>query len=264
MRALLPFFIKNEIRNKRAIGMILLGLVPPLIAFVLFIFQYKLQQMDIELSTIYPRVSLLIYLHFLLPLVSVLAGTSIITDEVRDRTLSYLMVRPNPKWSIVISKMLASIIFLVPIFMLSLCLTYSLLSIPEGISHWMSNIPQLLQSCMVLILGLVVYIPLFTFIGGLIKKPVILGLFFAFGWEAQVSLFPGNIKLLTVSHYLHVLYPTSSQTNTVSPSSILNFIIKTKQTSDLTAWSVLIVSCAVFTLLAASLLYIREYRMTQS
>lgn len=264
MNTLLPFFIKNEIRNKRAIGMILLGLIPPFIAFVLFIFQYKLQQMDIDLYTLYPRVSLLIYLHFLLPLVSVLVGTSIISDEVRDRTLSYLLVRPNPKWAIVIYKMLASILFLVPIFILSLCLTYSLLSFPEGLSHWLSNIPQLLQSCMVLILGLLVYIPLFTFVGGIIKKPVILGLFFAFGWEAQVSLFPGNIKLLTVSHYLHVLYPESAQTNTLSPGTILNFIIHTKQTAPLTAWSILIICCALFTLLAGSLLYIKEFRMTQT
>ncbi len=264
MNALLLFFIKNEIRNKRAIAMILLGLVPPFIAFILFIFQFKLQQMDIELSALYPRVSLLIYLHFLLPLVSVLAGTAIITDEVRDRTLSYLMVRPNPKWSIVLSKMLASVIFLIPIFVLSICLTYSLLSFPEGLGHWASNIPKLLQSCMVLILGLLVYIPLFTFIGGVIKKPVILGLFFAFGWEAQVSLFPGNIKLLTVSHYLHVLYPKLDSSTMNAPAQILNFIIKTKETSAFTAWSVLLICCALFTLFAGSLLYIREYRMTQS
>ena len=264
MKLLYQFFLKNEIRSKRIVWMIILSMVPLLVACALWLAKPVLEKEGIELYTLYPNVSLLIYLHFLLPLVAVLAGTAIVSEEVRDRTLPYLITRPNPRWQIVLAKMSATLTVLLPLFLISISLTYSCFNLSGGFGHWLTEMPKLFSSYGILVFGLIVYLPLFTFMGGLVKKSVILGLFFAFGWEAQVSLIPGNIKLLTIAHYLHVLYPEMASNKLSSASNqILAFLIKTKETSALTAWTVLIVCCALFAFLASTLLYWKEYAMSQ-
>lgn len=264
MKTLYQFFLKNEIRSKRAVWMVILSLIPPFVSCALWFARPMLEREGIELYALYPNVSLLIYLHFLLPLVAVLAGTAIISEEVRDKTLPYLLTRPNPRWQLVLAKILASLTVLLPLFLVSISLTYSCFNLAGGIRTWLTEMPKLFSSYGILVLGLLVYLPLFTFIGGLIKKPVILGLFFAFGWEAQVSLIPGNIKLLTISHYLHVLYPEMASNKLSSASGqLMSFLIKTKETSVFTAWMVLLVSCLVFMALASTILYWKEYAMSQ-
>ncbi len=264
MKSLYQFFLKNEIRSKRIVWLSILSMVPPLVACALWLVRPMLENEGIELYTLYPNVSLLIYLHFLLPLVAVLAGTAVISEEVRDRTLPYLITRPNPRWQIVLAKMAAMLTVLLPLFLVSISLTYSCFNLSGGFGHWVTEMPKLFSSYGILVLGLLVYLPLFTFMGGLIRKSVILGLFFAFGWEAQVSLLPGNIKLLTIAHYLHVLYPEMASGKLGGASSqLMSFLIKTKETSILTSWMVLIVCCALFIFLASTLLYWKEYAMSQ-
>jgi hypothetical protein len=53
--------------------------------------------------------------------------------------------------------------------------------------------------------GLIAYGAVFAFVGTRIKRPLILGLVFAFGWEPAVLLFPGYLKRLTVAYYLQAL-----------------------------------------------------------
>jgi hypothetical protein len=45
----------------------------------------------------------------------------------------------------------------------------------------------------------------FALVGTRIKRPLIVGLVFAFGWEPAVLLFPGYMKRLTVAYYMQAL-----------------------------------------------------------
>src|SRR5262249_39921955 len=45
----------------------------------------------------------------LLPLVALVYASGIINDEQEDQTLTYLLIRPLPKWSIYVVKMLAAL-----------------------------------------------------------------------------------------------------------------------------------------------------------
>ena len=59
----------------------------------------------------------------------------------------------------------------------------------------------------VLALGLLAYLAFFTFVGTFLKKSVLFGLFFSFGWENVVQYFPGSTQKFTVVHYLKSLLP---------------------------------------------------------
>ena len=60
---------------------------------------------------------------------------------------------------------------------------------------------------LVLIVGLAAYGALFAFVGASLKRPLIVGLVFAFGWEQTVLLIPGYLKRLSVAYYLQALVP---------------------------------------------------------
>src|SRR5205085_9147742 len=56
-----------------------------------------------------------------------------------------------------------------------------------------------------LAIGLAAYGALFALVGTRIKRPLVVGLVFAFGWEPAVLLFPGYLKRLTVAYYMQAL-----------------------------------------------------------
>src|SRR5258708_17699362 len=70
-----------------------------------------------------------------------------------------------------------------------------------------SSFPQLLADLGVLAGGVAAYGGVFALVGGLTKRPLIVGLVFAFGWEQSVLLTPGYLKRLTVAYYLQALVP---------------------------------------------------------
>jgi len=56
-----------------------------------------------------------------------------------------------------------------------------------------------------LAVGLAAYGAVFALVGARVKRPLVVGLVFAFGWEPTVLLFPGYLKRVTVAYYLQAL-----------------------------------------------------------
>ena len=54
-------------------------------------------------------------------------------------------------------------------------------------------------------IGLAAYGAVFALVGTRLKRPLVVGLVFAFGWEPAVLLFPGYLKRFTVAYYLQAL-----------------------------------------------------------
>jgi hypothetical protein len=122
----------------------------------------------------------------------------------------------------------------------------------------------LLKCTGVILLGLLAYLPLFAFSGGLVKRPVLIGLLFAFGWERMVAFIPGNIRMATVIHYLHELFPVGPRTR--GGGDFRNAIlgaIPGGEVSEGAAIVILVLIAAGFAFLTAMLLKKREYRLDQ-
>jgi hypothetical protein len=65
--------------------------------------------------------------------------------------------------------------------------------------------PSLVADLGMLSAGLAAYGALFALVGTRLKRPLVVGLVFAFGWEPAVLLLPGYLKRLTVAYYLQAL-----------------------------------------------------------
>lgn len=264
MAYLVIFFIRNGIHNRRIIWMSVLGLVPVGFALLLLVAQPLLDDANMSLSLIYPQFSMLLFLHFLLPLLSVFMGTAIIGDEVEEKTLPYLLTRPVPRWKIITAKTLASVLTTGAVILVSLGLVYVILMSSGGSWRFVRGLTSLLSSYAAIGLGLAVYLPLFGFFGGILKKPVLAGLLFSFGWENSVAFFPGNARFVTVAHYLHSIFPTVKRVDPQNfGASFFGLALSAQKAPLALAILVLVLFSALFTTLMISLLYFREYRLEQ-
>jgi len=148
----------------------------------------------------------LLYIRFVLPVLGVFYGTSLIADEVEDKTITYLFTRPIPRSAVLLGKYLAYLVCTVLLVLPSVVIVYFLV-VPLGGGSVGREFPALASDLGMLILGLAAYGAVFALVGARMKRPIVFGLLFAFGWEHGVQLLPGYVKQATIVYYLQALIP---------------------------------------------------------
>lgn len=198
------------------------------------------------------------YLRFTVPVLGVFYGTSLMADEVEDKTVTYLFTRPIRRGAVLIGKYLAYLACTIFVVLPSVMLVY-LLVVPMQGSLGGSFI-DLVKDLALLAIGLAVYGALFAFIGAKFKRPLLIGLVFVFGWEQAALAFPGYLKQFTIAYYLQAMVPHAMPNDGVV--SLIQGIFR--ESPGLWAslfW--LAVIWAVFLGLAAWIVERREYVLEQ-
>jgi ABC-2 type transport system permease protein len=146
----------------------------------------------------------MLFMRFIVPVLGVFYGTALMADEVEDKTLTYLFTRPIPRGAVLIGKFLAYLACTFLVVLPSVMIVYFLL-VP--LSQLAGTFGNLLVDLGLLALGLAVYGGVFAFVGAFFKRPLVIGLIFAFGWEQVVLVLPGYLKQFTIAYYLQALVP---------------------------------------------------------
>lgn len=146
----------------------------------------------------------LLYVRFIVPVLGLFYGTSLMADEVEDKTLTYLFSRPIPRGAVLLGKYLAYLactgLVVLPSVMLTYFLTVPFAQVP-------GTFRALVLDLAILAAGLAVYGAVFAFVGARLKRPLVGGLIFAFGWEPVVLAVPGYLRQFTVARHLQALVP---------------------------------------------------------
>jgi ABC-type Na+ efflux pump permease subunit len=201
----------------------------------------------------------ILYLRFIVPVLGVFYGTSLIADEVEDKTITYLFTRPISRGAVVLGKYVAYLVATVLVVLPSVMLLYFLV-VPVGGGSLAGSFTALLKDLALLGLGLAAYGALFAWVGAQFKHPLVTGLVFAFGWEQGIMLVPGYFKRFTIAYYLQGLVP-----HAMPQDSALSFIQAV--VSDAMSGPVCLLWLAViwagFLFLAARTVSRREYVLEQ-
>ena len=155
-------------------------------------------------SSIFGVMIWMLYVRFIVPVLGVFYGTALMADEVEDKTLTYLFTRPIPRGAVLLGKYLAYLACTSLVVLPSVMLTYFLV-VPFG--QVAATFMSLVTDLAILGLGLAVYGAVFAFVGARLKRPLVSGLIFAFGWEQLALALPGYLRQFTVAHYLQALVP---------------------------------------------------------
>lgn len=210
-------------------------------------------------ATVFGGMMWLLYLRFIVPVLGVFYGTALVADEVEDKTITYLFVRPVPRAAVLAGKYLAYLATTVCVVLPSVVVLYFLV-VPMGSSSLAAAFPDLLVDLGLLALGLAAYGAVFAFIGAWLKYPLVTGLFFAFGWEQIALVLPGYLRRFTVAYYLQALVPHSMPTEGLS--SVVQALFR-EVPSPMTSITWLLVFTVVFVFLAGRIISRREYVLEQ-
>ena len=145
------------------------------------------------------------YLRFIVPVLGVFYGTSLIADEVEDKTITYLFTRPIRKGAVLVGKYLAYLACTIFVVLPSVVIMYLCLAPVRGSLG--ASFPDLVKDLGLLAIGLAVYGAVFAFVGARFKRPLLVGLIFVFGWEQAALIIPGYMRRFTVAYYLQSLVP---------------------------------------------------------
>src|SRR3954447_13183842 len=144
------------------------------------------------------------FVRFTIPMLGVFYGTSLIADEVDDKTLTYLFTRPIQRGAVLVGKYLAYLVCTVLVVLPSIMIVYFLV-VP--VAEIGGSFHLLLMDLGIMALGLAAYGALFALVGTVLKRPLVVGLVFAFGWEQLAMLMPGYLRRFTLAYYLQSLVP---------------------------------------------------------
>ena len=167
--------------------------------------------------TLFGMMIWLLYLHVIVPVLGVFYGTALIADEVDDKTITYLFTRPIPRSAVLIGKYLSYLTCTILLVLPSVIAVYFLI-VPINGGSVGRSFPLLLADLGVLAAGLIAYGAVFALVGARLKRPLVIGLVFAFGWEPGVLLVPGYLKRATVAYYLQALVPHRMPADTTTIS----------------------------------------------
>ena len=155
-------------------------------------------------GTIFGLIIWILYIRFIVPVLGVFYGTALIADEVEDKTITYLFTRPISRSAVLLGKYLAYLVCTTLLVLPSVMIVFFVV-VPTGGGSIAQAFPSLLTDFGMLVAGLMAYGAVFALVGTRLKRPLIVGLVFAFGWEPGVLFFPGYLKRATVMYYLQAL-----------------------------------------------------------
>ncbi len=206
--------------SRRTIFMALVVGSPVIVALVARIVQsagiapLRVNGVQVDAVSMFGAIIWVLFLGFIVPVLGVFYGTSLIADEVDDKTITYLFTRPVRRGAVVVGKYLAYLVCTTLVVLPSVMIVYFLMVPFRQIP---ASFISLVVDLGVLGLGLASYGALFALIGAALRRPLIVGLVFVFGWEFATLLMPGYLKRFTLAYYIQPLVPHAMPTgDTVS------------------------------------------------
>lgn len=204
IKVIFTITLRQTIRSKKNIFMLIAAYLPVLLAIYFRVFIKDSPAGPENVISAVMR----FYLQFLSALVALFYATSLVADEIDNKTITFLFTRPVRKYAIIAGKFLAYLLEVFLILIPSMALTYFIIAAGNGISTKpILSLGHFGGQVGVIMLALAAYGAIFTFFGAWWKRPVVLGLLFAFGWEKIIFLVPGIVRRFSVIHYLNSLFP---------------------------------------------------------
>jgi ABC-2 type transport system permease protein len=206
IRNVFSFFFFMGRKTRRTKVFYLISFFPFIMAMVIKFSQVFSFSRPIEGIAIFSNMIMVFYLQFLILILAIFFGTSICSDETEGKTLTYLTTRPISKTAIILGKYAAYTLLTILMTLVGLFFSFLILNVENLLDLSLYRI--LLKDSLVLILGLICYTSFFTLVGTFLKRSILFGLLFSFGWESVIQYFPGSTQRFAIVHYLKSLLPS--------------------------------------------------------
>jgi ABC-2 type transport system permease protein len=138
----------------------------------------------------------------LLPIASLVLATSAFQDEIEDRTMVYLIIKPISRFRIVAEKYLAVTESTILALWLGAIATWAIASggdMPD-------TVQVLVASLVAILVGVTAYSALFIAISLIVPRALVVGILYTLIWESLLSRFIPGVWTLSVRHYVESVF----------------------------------------------------------
>jgi ABC-2 type transport system permease protein len=200
LAALFVLTLRQQLRGRRPLVLSLLFLLPAVLAGVFKFVPFPPTTDVLEFALIFNLIP-----HALAPLTALLYAAGAIQDEVEEQTLTYLLIRPLPRWAMYATRIIAA-------WLTTAVLTALFTTVALTVIYW--NTPMLWghvlprrAATVVLLMAIAQagYCSLFGLLGLLTRRSLIAGIAYIVAFEGLLANFDAVVRRLTVTYYFRVL-----------------------------------------------------------
>jgi ABC-2 type transport system permease protein len=251
LAALFVLTLRQHLRGRRLLILSLLFLLPSVLAALVKLAPHPPPPEEATFAFVLNLIP-----HALAPLTALLYAAGVVQDEVEEQTLTYLLLRPLPRWALYVTRL--GVTWLVTSVLTGVFTTLALVVIYWNTAElWGDVLPgRAAKVAALLALAQAGYCALFGVLGLLTRWSLFVGLAYIIAVEGLLATFDLVVRRLTVMYYFRVL------------------AVRWLQPADSKAWSLdlatapsagacvltLLGACAAFVLLGAVMMR-QEFRM---
>jgi ABC-2 type transport system permease protein len=138
----------------------------------------------------------------LLPLTILVLATSAFGDEIEDRTLPYLMLKPFARVRIVLEKFFGSVLISGPIAIFGLSVTYLLAMQGE----WNDYLRLYGAMVAATAMATIAYSAIFMLVSLWISRALVAALIYSFIWETILGRFVPGLRYVSIRHFVRSVF----------------------------------------------------------
>jgi ABC-2 type transport system permease protein len=209
----------------------------------------------------------------ILPLIALLYASGIIQDEQEDQTITYLLIRPLPKWLLYVVKMLATWTTTVVLVVVLTLLTYLAIYFRSDLDfNYVAS--RFVKTAAIHSLAVIAYSSIFGLVGVLTRPSLVVGVVYTVLIEGVLANLPLSLRMGTVVYYSRIIAyramdfvvhtPSGGDDDVAATVWFLDTSRDPKLVEHPQLWTcvlVLVVASIVCTVVAASLCSQREFHV---
>lgn len=205
MATLFALTLRQYVHGRRWLAMAALFLVPAGLATLIRTTAPDVPPLALEFALVMMFIPQLV-----LPLTALIYASGMMQDEQEEQTITYLLIRPLPKWAIYVVKWLATVTVTVTLTAVFTGLTFA--AIYAGAPWTGAADPattSVMKRCLVTIgvhsLAVGTYCGLFGLLGLVLKRTLVAGMVYTVVIEGLLANMPFGIRLATVIYYTRII-----------------------------------------------------------
>lgn len=150
----------------------------------------------------------------LLPITVLILATAALGNEVEDRTLPYLTLKPVGRLRIVLEKLAGVLVVALPTVLAGLAATALIASRGQGdYARLARRLPESVELGPVVwamlgaaAVGVVATSAIFLAVSLIVPRALLAGIIYAFAWESLLGRFLPGVRLVSVRHYVQSVF----------------------------------------------------------
>lgn len=177
-----------------------LSLIPVLFGLIYLLNSGSRTPADYLVTAVYRPV----VIATLMPITILILATGALGNEIEDRTLPYLTLKPISRFRIVFEKFLGSILVVGPIIMIGLAITYGVVT--RGAWRDSFNASVLWAMLASVAAATVAYAAIFILVSLLISRALLAGIVYSIVWESVLGRYLPGVRYVSVRHYTESIF----------------------------------------------------------